>query len=157
MSRPIVRPATPEDMPAIRRCYSEVESPIGGSLDEPQIGDRSTLECFVVEKDGEIIGGLYLEKCVRISFLGASEEALAALRGVQEQIFASSADAGVAFIHCLVPTGLTATTDISRHLQSAGFDRCYDLVDHVLNLRQCAQPCDRTNQIEVGSPHKWAM
>lgn len=108
---------------------------MGETLDLPAVDDAAILEFYVVEKDGAIIGGMYLEKSVRQCHFGLSPEATAALLPIQDQVLASSKEAGVRFIHCQIPRNLPLFEQVSRHLEKAGYGRRDDLVDHMIDLR----------------------
>jgi hypothetical protein len=159
VSKLTVRPATPDDIPAIRRCHSQIEMVPGKSLDLPEVDGPAVLEAFVVEENGEVVGGVFLEKSVRLSFVGASPEAMSALKEVQAQVFATSKEAGVRFMHCPVATAISSADDISRHLQECGFDRRDDLAEHVLDLQRLKGQHGRSIRIEADEPAepKWLM
>lgn len=145
-----VRRATPEDLPAIRRH----------DPDFPQVDDQVVLECFVVENsDGEIVGSFCFEKSVRLCILGTSPEILAGLHDIQQQVFETSKEAGLRFMHCLVSKTGASSDLISSHLQEAGFTRRDDLIEHVLDLRQLKDgPCEPLPRPEVDVlPAKWLM
>ena len=89
----------------------------------------------VAERDGHVIGAMYLEKSVRICFVGTDAEATAAFQAMQADILATSRAAGVRFVHCQIPAHLPTTADISRHLEKAGFTAEPDLLDHMADLR----------------------
>jgi len=65
-----------------------------------------------------------------------SKETLAALREVQDQVFAVSKEAGVRFMFCVISRDGLSTDEISRHLRQSGFDRREELVEFVLDLRR---------------------
>lgn len=160
MSKAIVRPATLDDMAAVRSCHSELGTLLGKSLDLPEVGDPALLQCFVVERDGKVIGVMVFEKCVRMHCFGTSAEVMAALRDTEEQIFATSKEAGVRCMICSVPAAMPVDNDISRHLQDLGFDRRQDVVEHTLDLgRVKDQQREGLSQIEAESPfqQKWLM
>lgn len=136
-----VRSATPEDMQAIRECHAEIEAFAGEKLDLPEVGDRAMLDYRVAMKDGKVIGAMYLEKSIRMCFVGTDPEATAAFRAEQKDILAASKEAGIRFIHCQVVANLPATEDISRHLERAGFIPRPDLLDHMCDLRDSEAPC----------------
>ena len=122
-------------MPAIRERHAEIEKLIGEPLDLPEVGDPAILEYFLVEDDGKVVGGMYLEKSVRMCFIGISPKATAALRALEEQILLSSKEAGVRFVHCSISVAIPAADNISRHLRESGFDARPDLLDHMKDLR----------------------
>jgi hypothetical protein len=124
VSKLIVRQATPDDTLAIRRRDPNF----------PDVGDPVILECLVVEKDGEVIGSLCFEKSVRLCFTGSSPEALAALHDLQNEVFRLTKEAGIRFAHCLLSKAGTSVEEVSHHLKESGFERCDDLVEHVLDL-----------------------
>jgi hypothetical protein len=123
------------DMPAIERCHQEIEALVGQSLDLPKIDDPAILEYFVAEKDGEVIGAMYLEKSVRMCFVGVNPEATAAFRAETDFILASSKAAGVRFVHCEIWKDLPEAESISKQLNKSGFEPKPELLDHMCDLR----------------------
>jgi hypothetical protein len=132
-----VRIATPEDMPAIRDCHTQIEALVGESLDLPKVEDPAILEYFVAEKDGQVIGAMYLEKSVRMCFVGISAEASAAFRAHTDMILASSQAAGVRFVHCSIWKDLPEAEAISKQLDKSDFKPKPELLDHMCDLRVC--------------------
>lgn len=122
-------------MAEIRRCHAEVEAVAGQELDLPEVTDPAILAYYVVEKDGQIIGGLYLEKSIRQCHFGLSFEATKELQDHQADILASSKEAGVRFVHCSVYKDIPTTEKISQHLDKAGYQPRPDLLDHMFDLR----------------------
>lgn len=131
----IVREATPEDMPAIRRCHGEIEAQVGESLDLLDVEDPATLGYFVVEEDGVVIGGVYFEKSIRQCHFGISPKATAALRSHQDEILEISKRAGVRFVHCDVFRTMEAADAIGKHLEQSGYARRDELIDYTVDLR----------------------
>lgn len=129
------RPATIEDWPSIKACHAEIEAIAGHSLDLPEFMDPAVLEWVVVERDGVIVGGLYLEKSVRQCHFGRDPEATAAMNSWQAGILASSKAAGVRFVHVSVPTEVPGWMEISRHLEESGYEPRPTLFDHMADLR----------------------
>jgi hypothetical protein len=134
----IVRPATKADMPAIVKCHGEIEQAVGQLLDLPDVDDAAILDYWVVERDGEVIGGLYLEKSIRQCHFGTDPEATAALAQHEIEILAASRAAGVRFAHCSVFNDLPTAENISRHLKALGYEPRPDLLDHMRDLRRTA-------------------
>jgi len=132
-----VRIATPEDMPSIEQCHREIEALVGEGLDLPKVDDPAILEYFVAEKDGQVIGAMYLEKSVRMCFVGTSAEATAAFRAETDFILASSRAAGVRFVHCSIWGSLPEAGSISKQLNKSGFEPKPELLDHMCDLRVC--------------------
>jgi hypothetical protein len=132
-----VRIATPADALDIGQCHQEIEALVGQELDLPTVGDPAILEYFVAEKDGQVIGALYLEKSVRMCFVGTSAEASAAFRAKTEMILASSGAAGVRFVHCSIWKDLPEAETISKQLAKSGFEAKPELLDHMCDLRVC--------------------
>lgn len=130
-----VRPATMADMPAIVKSHGEIEQALGQLLDLPDVDDPAMLGYWVVERDGEVIGGLYLEKSIRQCHFGLDPEATAELTKMQPQILASSKEAGCRFVHVSIYREMETAEDISRHLKSAGYEPRPDLLDHMFDLR----------------------
>lgn len=122
-------------MPAIRARHAEIEALAGESLDLPEVTDPAMLGYWIVEEDGVITGGLYLEKSVRQCHFGLSAKATAELNALQADILQSSKDAGVRFVHVSVPKALPTAEAISRHLESSGYQPRPDLLDHMFDLR----------------------
>lgn len=104
-------------------------------MDLPDFEDPAILEWVVVEEDGVILGGLYLEKSVRECHFGGSAKATAALMSWQDGILASSKAAGVRFVHASISTDVPGWIDISRHLEESGYEPRPDLFDHMADLR----------------------
>lgn len=129
------RPARPEDWEAIKACHAEIEALAGKPLDLPDFNDSAILEWVVVERDGKIIGGLYLEKSIRQCHFGRDPEATVAMNSWQAGILSSSKAAGVRFVHVSVPTDIPGWIDISRHLEESGYEPRPELFDHMADLR----------------------
>lgn len=129
------RPATAADWPAIQACHAEIETLSGHSLDLPKFNDPAVLEWVVVEDDGKIIGGLYLEKSVRQCHFGRDPRATVAMNSWQAGILASSKAAGVRFVHVSVPTVIPGWIDMSRYLEESGYEPRPELFDHMADLR----------------------
>jgi len=130
-----VRPATMADMEQIVRCHGEIEQAVGQLLDLPDVDDPAILAYWVVERDGQIIGGLYIEKSPRQCHFGLDPEATAALTAAQPEILKSSKEAGARFVHVSIYRDLPNAADISRHLKNAGYEPRPDLLDHMFDLR----------------------
>lgn len=130
-----VRPAVAGDMPEIRECHAEIEALVGAKMDLPHVLDPAILDYWVAQENGTVIGAMYLEKSVRICFVGTNPKATAAFTAMQEEILERSKVAQVRFVHCQIPAHLPTTADISRHLEKAGYTAEPDLLDHMADLR----------------------
>lgn len=124
-----------EDMLAIVRCHGQIEDSVGQLLDLPDVDDRAILGYWVVERDGQIIGGLYLEKSIRQCHFGLDPEATAELTKKQPEILAAAKEAGARFAHVSIWRDLPTAEDLSRHLKNAGYEPRPDLLDHMFDLR----------------------
>lgn len=135
MSAVVTRPAVLADWPQIKARHAEIEALAGHALDLPDFDDPAILEWVVVERDGQIIGGLYLEKSIRQCHFGRDPEATIAMNSWQAGILASSKAAGARFVHVSIPTDIPGWIDISRHLEDSGYEPRPELFDHMADLR----------------------
>lgn len=102
----MIREATPEDMPAIRRCQGATEKRIGMKMDLPEVGDKAILGYWVVERNGEIVKAFYEEKCIEHVEIGTDVEAVAEIRAFQQNVFDVAQSHGTRYLHALVPPAL---------------------------------------------------
>src|ERR1051326_1761679 len=132
-----IRAATPTDMPRIRELHSGIEQLLGKKMDmldlESELDQRSLLGMWVVEEDGVIIEGFYLEKAAELCFFGREPRGTAEVRRHQEWFFEMARRAGMRFIHCQVPKEFDR---VGKHLDDSGFaDTTAAYTHYVLDLR----------------------
>lgn len=125
-----IRPAVPEDMPAIRKCAAETDeltnSPFTGMpvLERDSEGDykrpRYLLEMWVVEIEGEIVNAFYIEKALEFCMVGRDPRGTAAVKRFAEGPINVAQDMGLRVIHCHVPPEFP---DVWKHLGDMDFFR----------------------------------
>ena len=120
MDKAIVRPALPEDWPAIQACHNEIEILLGMKLDLPKFDDKTMASWWVAERDGVVTNFCYQEITIEHVHGGLDPRGTAALIAAKEKIYAPIKAAGTRFAHCMVPKEVD--DQVGKHCQGAGFE-----------------------------------
>lgn len=122
-----IRPAVPEDMPAIRKCAADTDecakAPFTGLPELERVKGKYTkpgylLEMWVVEIEGEIINAFYIEKALEFCMIGRDPRGTAAVKQFAEGPINVAQDMGLRVIHCHVPPEFP---DVRKHLGDMDF------------------------------------
>lgn len=128
----MIRAATSADLPRIRELHQQLENQAAQKFDLPDIGDAALLGFWVVEKDGEIINGFYIEKLLEFCMIGSDPEGTAEIIKFQAERLAEAQKIGARYVHCNVPPDMEEA--IYPHLEKNQFEAT-GLVHHQARLR----------------------
>jgi len=110
------------DMDAVLLLHIETEETVGGAMDLPNLDGRPVLECWVVEKDGVIIGGYYMEDVAEFVMFGRDPEATAFLEKHTKEIAQRLRERGLRICRTIVPNWIGHDVEsIREELEDAGF------------------------------------
>lgn len=110
------------DLDAVVRLHSETEQALGMRMDLPDFMDKPVLEAWVAERDGVVVGGMYLEAVVEPVMFGRDPEVSASARRFAPVLFERMAKRGFRMVRMEVPHWIGQDAKaIGRELLKVGF------------------------------------
>ena len=132
----ILRPATPADLPFIKRFHAEQNQRDGTSYPLPRLFDKEgnltdrapVVLVGVVEGSDEPVQAIWVERRAELMFAGCDPKATAFARRDIDGLAAVLTWLGYSGLHCDVPVALVEA--IGKPLDKAGFERNDERLAH---------------------------
>jgi hypothetical protein len=122
------------EVPAVDRMHDEQELLIGQPVDRPNMFEKPVLLAIVLRREGQPVGGLYLEAEAEMCFLGIDPEVTVEAANISEGLKAFLKKRGLRWCRCFVPQGLKEV--LGPRLEAVGFvDQDKALAHYALDLR----------------------
>ena len=130
-------PSRPGEAEALLRLHQETEAAIGRKMDFPKLDEHPVLVAEVLERNGELLGGLYLESTPEVCFIGRSAEVTVSAVRHAPEVFRKLKECGFRFVRVQVPRSLSEEdrTMIREQLEAIGFQENSAYEHYFVDLR----------------------
>ena len=130
-------PNRPGEVEAVLRLHQEAEQAIGRKMDFPDLAQHPVLVAEVLERNGEVLGGLYLESTPEVVFIGRSAEVTVSAVRHAPEVFRKLKECGFRFVRVQVPRSLSDEDRamIREQLEAVGFQENSAYEHYFVDLR----------------------